>query len=471
MQNFEKQYLDSEKSFFDKLSKEEKQKKISETGNEEGAIQQHGYELAARSMDKKEKELSLEEKEQLEKMKVGAKNVISSFSLKRSPDNKKGENLLIIADSGADTLMIKALMDAGQEIAGDDCRVVVAPKTEYAAQEFGEMIGEKMKTSDAVLLVTSLSRTHSKETVELAHPSHSSEIISSLLESSALKNSFPELRKKYSAETLAKMLSERKNDEASMFPSKSRIISITNTERKILTEGGALENPIEMKARIDKFAEAMNGVEKVKITSKIGSNLELDIKVRSLAKETGIIDKPGTGSNFPFGEYGGAVDLAETNGVYVIDGAVGMIGRPDRPIKLFIEKGKVVEIEGGESANKLRNILEKINSEYQEKNPDDKITNAFKLAEFSFGMNSKAFRYAEDGERISPPTSLEAEKGLGTIHIALGKNTIFNIERSDPDYNDIPIHIDCVAMFSTIKGIKEDGKEVEIIKDGEIICL
>jgi len=121
MQNFEKQYLDSEKSFFDKLSKEEKQKKISETGNEEGAIQQHGYELAARSMDKKEKELSLEEKEQLEKMKVGAKNVISSFSLKRSPDNKKGENLLIIADSGADTLMIKALMDAGQEIAGDDC--------------------------------------------------------------------------------------------------------------------------------------------------------------------------------------------------------------------------------------------------------------------------------------------------------------------------------------------------------------
>jgi len=86
-------------------------------------------------------------------------------------------------------------------------------------------------------------------------------------------------------------------------------------------------------------------------------------------------------------------------------------------------------------------------------------------------MNSKAFRYAEDGERISQPTSLEAEKGLGTIHIALGKNTIFNIERSDPDYNDISIHIDCVAMFATIKGIKEDGKEVEIIKDGEIICL
>ena len=45
------------------------------------------------------------------------------------------------------------------------------------------------------------------------------------------------------------MLSERKMDEASMFPSKSRMISITNTAREILTEGGALENPIEMKGK------------------------------------------------------------------------------------------------------------------------------------------------------------------------------------------------------------------------------
>ena len=471
MENFKKPYLDSEKELFDKLFQEEKEKIISETGSEEGAIQQHGYELAMRSMDKKEQELSLEEKEQFERLKIGAENVIKSFSLKRSPDNKKGENLLIVTDSGANELMIKALLNAGQEIAGDDCRIVVAPKTEHAAQEFGENIGEKMKTADAVLLVTSLSRSHSKETVELVHPKHSSEIINSLLESPALKNAFPELRKKYSSETLAKMLSERKMDEASMFPSKSRMISITNTAREILTEGGALENPIEMKERIDKFAEVMNEVEKVKITSKNGTDLILDIKVQSLAKETGIIDRPGTGSNFPSGEYGGAVDLTETNGVYVADGAIGMIGRPDEPIRLTIENGKVVKIEGGESANKLRDILEKTNKEYQEKNPNDKITNAFRLAEFSFGMNSKAFRYNKDREKISPDTSLEAEKGLGTIHIALGKNSLFNIDRDDTDYNDIPIHIDCVAMFTTIIGIKENGEEIEIIKNGEVVCL
>ena len=136
-----------------------------------------------------------------------------------------------------------------------------------------------------------------------------------------------------------------------------------------------------------------------------------------------------------------------------------MIGRPDEPIRLTIENGKVVKIEGGESAKKLLDILEKTNKEYQEKNPDDKITNAFKLAEFSFGMNSKAFRYNEKGQKISPPTSLEAEKGLGTIHIALGKNSLFNIDRDDTDYNDIPIHIDCVAMSATIVGVKKMEKK------------
>ena len=49
MENFKKPYLDSEKELFDKLFQEEKEKIISETGSEEGAIQQHGYELAMKA--------------------------------------------------------------------------------------------------------------------------------------------------------------------------------------------------------------------------------------------------------------------------------------------------------------------------------------------------------------------------------------------------------------------------------------
>jgi len=196
-----------------------------------------GNEKYDQEWQRMQRELSSEKKEQLEKLKQGAENVLKCFKLKRSPDNKSGENLLIVTDSGADPLMIKALWEAGRRIAGDDCRVAVAPKTEHAAQEFGKAIGEKMKMADAILLITSLSRTHAKETGEVSHPHYSEEVIGSLLDSSALKYSFLELRKKYTTSQIVEFLSKKKLHKESMFPSKSRIISITNTSREILTEG------------------------------------------------------------------------------------------------------------------------------------------------------------------------------------------------------------------------------------------
>lgn len=452
----------SKEQYHNEITKEGEQP-IDEVANEE--MQQ-----ALKSADNLERPLSSEEQEIYEKLKLGATNVIKCFALKRSPDNKKGENLLIVTDSGADELMVRAMYEAGREIVGNDCRIMVAPKTEHAAQEFGQAIGEKMQSVDALLLITSLSRTHSKETGDVLHPAHSADLIESILNSEHLQAEFTNLRK-FSAEELADKLTQRKLGKESAFPSKARIISITNTTRDILTIGGALEDPIEMVQRIDKMAEIMQGVEKVRIVSENGTNLELDIKVPSLIKEAGVIDQPGQAANFPSGEYAGSVDLAGTSGVYVVDGAVGMIGRVDEPIKITIENGVAIKIEGGEVAGKLKGILEKANLEHKAKYPEDVTTDAFKLAEFAFGMNSKAFRYDEAGNKVSPPTSLEGEKGLGTIHIALGKNTIFNVPKNDPDYNDIGLHVDCVAMKTSITGIKEDGEEIELIKNGEMVCL
>ena len=82
MENFKKPYLDSEKELFDKLFQEEKEKIISETGSEEGAIQQHGYELAMRSMDKKNKSYLLKKKSNLKDLRLGRKMLLSLFLLK-----------------------------------------------------------------------------------------------------------------------------------------------------------------------------------------------------------------------------------------------------------------------------------------------------------------------------------------------------------------------------------------------------
>ena len=460
------------KDLFEKnVPEHEKTNRFLRDGGVDAAINNYGDELAYQSADMYlQTDLTPEQEKTLETLRTGASNVINCFALKRSDDNKKGENLLIVTDAGADPLMLRALHEAGRGIAGDDCRVVVAPKTKHAAQEFGAEIGEKMKTADAVLLLTSLSRSHAKETVEVLHPEHSAEAITSIMESPEMINSFSGLRA-YTAEELAAKLGSRKLSKNSVFSSKARFISITNTDVWTLTTGGALENPVTMKQRIDKFAEIMKGVEKVRVSSDNGTDLIVDLKVPTLIKETGIIEKPGQGSNFPSGEFGGAVDQNGTSGKYVIDGAIGMIGRVDQPVIVTIRQGLVIDIAGGVAAERLKQILTEANQSYRAKNPKDQKTDAFKTAEFSFGMNSKAFAYDERGKKISPTTSLEGEKGLGTIHLAFGKNSLFNVSKDDPDYNDIPIHIDCVAMQTSVTGIKDDDTEVEIIRKGEMIVI
>jgi 2,5-dihydroxypyridine 5,6-dioxygenase len=435
----EKPYLDVEKELFDKLTEEEKEGRISVLG-QEGAIQQYGYEMALKSAERPEKELSPEEEENLEQMTQAVKNVLSLFELKRSADNTQGENLIIVTDEGVDELVRLALWQGAKEIAQDDARIIVTPRPEHSAQILGASVGEDLKHADAILLATSLSRTHSQEVGDLLSP-HSNELI-------------------------AKLQELRKKERDSMFPSNSRVISITSTTQEILTEGASQEDFVTMRARIEKMKEIMKDVERVHITSELGTDLEVDIKEYTLLGEDGYINRPGMGSNFPVGEYGGAVDLEKTNGVLVVDGAITNIGRVVGPIRIEIKQGKVVSIKGDDLAEKLQTMLEKANEDYRKQNAEGKA-DAFKIAEFSFGMNSKAFRYNASGEKIAPPTSLEAEKGLGTIHIAFGKNTVLGVKKDDPDYNNIAIHVDNVVMKPTVKGIRKDGSEIEIINNGE----
>lgn len=410
---------------------------ISEPENEE---MQH----ALKSMDRdKEEKMSPEAKEEYEKIVQGVRNVLGAFELKRSEDNKKGENLIIVTDPGVNETVRKALKQAGRELAGNDFRLVVSNKPEHAAQDFLETVDEKIKHADAVLYATSISRSHSKGTVDLISE-HPDEKI----------NELQKLRRK---------------QRGVSFISQMRLISITNATKEIFTEGAALENPDDLDKKGRKLAEFMKDVKFLHITSAEGTDLVLKPKKEATPEfESGKVDKPGKLSNFPMGEWGTAVDLAETSGILVADGAVTMIGRLEKPIKVKIEKGVAVDIVDGEQAEKIKQLLQQANEEYIKKNPEGKA-NAFRLAEIGIGTNSKAFRFNEKGEKISPATSLEAEKGLGTIHIALGKNTLFAVDKNDPDYNNIPIHLDHVVMHPEIVAELEDGKKVPLIKNGELL--
>ena len=434
--------LDVEKRMFGKLPEEEQEQRATEAGTLDAAILQHGNEQALRSIDQPEKELSAEDQERFEKMLTGARNVIGAFQIQRSPDNKKGENLVIVTDTGADMLFIQSLYQAGRETAGADCRVVVTEKPTGPAQPFSKVVDERLTNADCLLYVTSFSRSHSQGTVELISP--------------------------HPNEAVAQMKEARIKAGGGEFPTNARIISITQTRPEILTDGAAQENLEEMRVRLETIKEIMKDVESVHITSENGTDLELATKEKRIVTDDGKMDARGKVANFPFGEWSCAVNLDGTNGTLVVDGVSTIpVGELDQPITLKIGKGVVTDIQGGEAAERLRKALDEANAKWKEGHPDDTTTNAYRLAELGIGVNSKAFRYDSEGQRIAPPTSLEGEKGLGTIHIAIGKNTIFGVSPKDPDFNPPPVHIDNVIMATTVEARKKDGSKQNIIEQGQ----
>ena len=101
------------------------------------------------------------------------------------------------------------------------------------------------------------------------------------------------------------------------------------------------------------------------------------------------------------------------------------MGRVTRPIRITVENGCALRIEGGPEAESLSRILKAVGDQ-----------RAYNVAEFGIGCN--------DGARITG-VILEDEKALGTCHIALGHNAFFG------GSVEVPIHVDGVMLAPSIR--------------------
>jgi len=140
-----------------------------------------------------------------------------------------------------------------------------------------------------------------------------------------------------------------------------------------------------------------------------------------------------------------APDTGTAEGVYVADGPCALINgwpeykNPDEPIKFTIEKGRVVNVEGGRDANRVQRLIKT-------------IIHADTVAEFAAGMDPF---WVNDGV-----VNME-KKGLGNIHFAygdpVGHGFVFHV--GDPL---CPIHCDNVAYHGAFwldgKKLLDDGK-------------
>lgn len=300
---------------------------------------------------------------------------------------KPGESVLIVTD------MTK--MDIAQAVAsvafdrGAEVVVSVMEPRERASQEPPKAIAEAMKAADVVFSPVGHSITHTH----------------------AVKNAAA---------------------------SGTRIIVMTDYTREMMM-GGGLEADFDVlkpicKGVAQRFAEG----NRVRLTTPGGTDLSLDIRGRR-GNALYCIVEPGEFSTAPTVEANVSPVEGSAEGIIVADASVPYlgIGVLREPIRLTVEKGFIVDIQGGAQAKTLYQDLKAQND-----------PNSFNVAELGVGLNPWCRMLG---------IMLEDEGVQGTAHIGIGTSiTLGGTIKAPCHYDalmwDPRIEVDGVAVI--------DGKNV-----------
>lgn len=189
--------------------------------------------------------------------------------------------------------------------------------------------------------------------------------------------------------------------------------------------------------RTARLADLVNKGSEILVETANGTRMKLGKQGRTAAGDDGLLTAPGSFGNLPAGEVYLAPVEGTSEGVMVLEYA------PTRklasPLQLVVRGGRVVEIRGDEPHR------DKLEQKFAESD------NNRNIAELGIGTNDRASR---------PDNILEAEKILGTIHIALGDNSGFG------GTVQTPFHEDYVFYHPTLTVLQPDGKAVVVLQDG-----
>ena len=225
---------------------------------------------------------------------------------------------------------------------------------------------------------------------------------------------------------------------------KSRLGHCPGVTLDMLTEGALALTPKEhkrMQTHAENLINTLEGTEKVQIQNSSGTNLTLSTKNRSFFTDTKLDWKTMKWMNLPTGEVIVAPVENSLNGKLVCDMAVGGIGKVKKPVEISTKEGKVKNVFSQDKEQLLR-IKETFKTDSW----------AGVVGEFAFGINPSA-RFVNE--------FLEAEKILGTVHLAFGANTDMPGGKN-PSRN----HMDMLLSSPTVKITKEDGEQVTILENG-----
>jgi len=192
--------------------------------------------------------------------------------------------------------------------------------------------------------------------------------------------------------------------------------------------------------RTARLVEAVNAAAWIRVTTPNGTDMQICKQGRVAEGDDGLLTHDGAFGNLPAGEAYLAPLEGKSHGVMVIEW--GPTSKLEQPLKLTVENGVVTAIEG-EGPHRV-----KLENKFAEN------SNCRNIAELGIGTNEKASR---------PDNVLEAEKILGTIHIALGDNTGFGGKVN------APFHEDYVFYQPTLIARMPDGSQRVIIDNGKLL--
>lgn len=182
----------------------------------------------------------------------------------------------------------------------------------------------------------------------------------------------------------------------------ARIINIPDVQKSDLTARLIEADFVSISPKVKRVAEKLTAGNKFKVTSLGGTDLTFDGTGRIGQGLDALSHEPGTFRSLSVEANIGPLE-GTSKGIIVIDGSLPPVGPLDMPIKCKIEKGKIVDISGGEKAKEFENFLTSFND-----------PNIYMVAELGIGLNPKAI--------LTGKSYLEDESAINTCHFGFGSN-------------------------------------------------
>jgi leucyl aminopeptidase (aminopeptidase T) len=202
------------------------------------------------------------------------------------------------------------------------------------------------------------------------------------------------------------------------------------------------EDHREMQSFAQEMLRALEGVVKIDLHTPSGAELSLSTNERPFYTDTKLDWKTMKWMNLPTGEVLAAPVENSLSGLLVCDMAIGGIGPITTPVEIAVKDGQVVR-----TTSKNEQVMKAVKESFA----IDKWSSI--VGEFAFGINPKA-RFIQE--------FLEAEKIMGTVHIAFGDNLDYPGGR-----NSSRNHMDFLMNRPTVNVTRDTGEAATLLKDGK----